>query len=690
MAESLRVAVDVTPPTRLDAGVQHLNCSSVVTLTTYCFNASDVRPSYSDPDWRPCVGSASDGTCPRGPWGWGKPTTGSPRHINASALGIERVVLLPRPSLEVLNLRYNRLATLQNLQRDAVMGFRELDLSWNLFSSFEAIQVFEFLERLVARNASLSELYTAHAGRLLTVIAPNNRLSSFASVSFPNKLRTLDLSFNAFIDWSSFTPPRALRILNASHNGATQFPSGMWSVNDKLEVVDFSNNALTSVVNITWPKSLTNIDLRRNPIETIEIRESDVPTFERLAGFHVDPDVVIKCRSKGAIAKRLGSGVTVCVVADSRFEPPSSDSRAWVVAAVLSSIVAVLALAALLWFMKRRQRQRARLTGGPTRSGSSSSSAVPIRDSLRPLFDEIHADPTLAAFLLTADDWAMVRLVTKGPFCKVSLVRVGDKDVAMKKLRRNVALRDDAAVARFVRELQANATLEHRKLVRFIGFSWSTQLDLAVFCEFMPAGSLDAALRQRRATSSALVDALRWQPSPDASTVSKLDIALDVAEALLYLHSYEPPVVHGHIRARNVLLTESWTAKLGSVGMPFDREHAQEQGLVPWLAPEVLRGDAVELDAATDVYAFGVFLAELDSGDTPFTAKGALAASLAQEIVSGLKTTTSLFRGDCPAEILAIARACSDADAEKRPTAMKLYYDLSQLRRTWREGLGAE
>ncbi|GLE00571.1 hypothetical protein PINS_up009328 [Pythium insidiosum] len=603
---------------------------------------------------------------------------------------VEQVILGPAYGMDKLNLHGNRLTAFKDFDRTATLGMREIDLSGNRFSSFEAIQVFEFIEKLdvssnalqrvdlrgfntlelfVATNASLTELYAANAGQLLTIVARDNRLSSFANVSLPNKLRNLDLSFNALGNWSRFTPPRALRVLNASHNGATVSPLGTWSINDKLEVVDFSYNSFKSLTNMAWPNSLTDIDLRGNPIETIEIQTSDVPIFERLKSFLVDSNVSITCSgNKRATLKRLASGVNVCVVPVVDASLGETTTHGWALASILTSIICCIFLLVTIVLVKRQRRRKAPSRGGAT------AVKFPVRDSLRMLFSETHADPQLTAFLVTAQDWTMVRLLAKGPFAKVSLVRLGDKDVVMKKLRRKHALHDDDAVMRFVRELQVNASLEHRRLVPFLGFSWSTQLDLAMFCEYLSGGSLDTALRQAN---------LSWQG--DSASRCKLDIAVEVAEAVVYLHSYEPPVVHGHIRAHNVLVSESWTPKLSSVGVPFDVAAARARSSdVPWLAPEILRGDATELDTTADVFAFGVLLLELDNGETPPFGSATRQASLAQEIISGQTLIESLFRDDCPPDLLAIARACLHTDATQRPTVMKLFYDLSQLRRAWR------
>ena len=47
----------------------------------------------------------------------------------------------------------------------------------------------------------------------------------------------------------------------------------------------------------------------------------------------------------------------------------------------------------------------------------------------------------------------------------------------------------------------------------------------------------------------------------------KLFILQDIARALVYLHSREPPILHRDLSANNVLLTSNMKAKLADLGV---------------------------------------------------------------------------------------------------------------------------
>ena len=48
---------------------------------------------------------------------------------------------------------------------------------------------------------------------------------------------------------------------------------------------------------------------------------------------------------------------------------------------------------------------------------------------------------------------------------------------------------------------------------------------------------------------------------------SRYDVVLDIAKGLDYLHSLDPPVIHGDIKPSNILLDPDFKAKIGDFGL---------------------------------------------------------------------------------------------------------------------------
>ncbi|MCB0169092.1 MAG: protein kinase, partial [Anaerolineae bacterium] len=119
-------------------------------------------------------------------------------------------------------------------------------------------------------------------------------------------------------------------------------------------------------------------------------------------------------------------------------------------------------------------------------------------------------------------------------------------------------------------------------------------------------------------TDPTLQDLLTADTQP-LSVDQSLDIALDITLALEYIHSRG--VTHGNLKPENIFLTEHGV-KLGGIGLGRLEEgrNLLEAPLLhltaAYLAPEQILGQPV--DARTDLYALGVVLYQLFTGQLPY------------------------------------------------------------------------
>ncbi|KAJ8477120.1 hypothetical protein OPV22_020847 [Ensete ventricosum] len=159
----------------------------------------------------------------------------------------------------------------------------------------------------------------------------------------------------------------------------------------------------------------------------------------------------------------------------------------------------------------------------------------------------------------------------------------------------------------FCREIELLARLHHRHLVALKGFCAERNERFLVY-EYMENGSLKDHLH------SSGRKRLSWR--------TRLQIAIDVANALEYLHFYcDPPLCHRDIKSSNILLDEKFVAKVADFGLAhasrsdaisFEPVNTDIRGTPGYMDPEYV--ETQELTEKSDIYSYGVLLLELVSG----------------------------------------------------------------------------
>ena len=220
---------------------------------------------------------------------------------------------------------------------------------------------------------------------------------------------------------------------------------------------------------------------------------------------------------------------------------------------------------------------------------------------------------------------------------------------AIKLLRPEYA-RDEAAVARFIRERAALLRFRHPNVVALHDMIVEGDR-LALVMELVADGDLTA----HRERCGGTLD-------PSEAT----EIMAQVCSALTAAHA--AGIVHRDLKPANILLDRG-RARLTDFGIaqiagePSLTSEGVFLGTLPYLAPEVIQGD--EPTPACDCYAVGVTLYELLAGDLPFTGQAAAVMHghlyLAPERPDGI-----------PDSSWRLIAACLDKDPRRRPCAAEL------------------
>lgn len=249
---------------------------------------------------------------------------------------------------------------------------------------------------------------------------------------------------------------------------------------------------------------------------------------------------------------------------------------------------------------------------------------------------------------------------------------------------------DPVVLGKFLMEAKMLSRLDHPRIVAFYGVAWRSECEVLSIMEFMPQLDLHVFLLTLR--------------SPEWSS-QKLQIAVDVADALAYIHAMEPVLAHCGLKSSNILLDARGRAKLCDFGVAkycssavseepminqqenatMDRiRHVIAQGTnsLRWVAPEVILGNS-EYSAAVDIYSFGVLLTEMDTHTQPYShvldkyGRPMNDLEIQRRVAAGkLRPTVSQF---CPTAIRKIVDGCLSPDPNDRPTSDELLRFLRKL-----------
>ncbi|TMB52000.1 MAG: serine/threonine protein kinase [Deltaproteobacteria bacterium] len=169
---------------------------------------------------------------------------------------------------------------------------------------------------------------------------------------------------------------------------------------------------------------------------------------------------------------------------------------------------------------------------------------------------------------------------------------------------------------RFKREEEIGQRLDHPAVIKVFQPREKSRLYLAM--EYVDGELLRDRLRRERRLPSETAVAL----------------AIAIADALAYLHDHG--VVHRDLKPENIMVTADRRVKLVDFGIALDTTLrkmtwaglSQTVGTPDYMAPEQVKGKRG--DARSDLYALGVILYEMLTGETPFQGDNVYAAMRAK------------------------------------------------------------
>jgi pto-interacting protein 1 len=169
--------------------------------------------------------------------------------------------------------------------------------------------------------------------------------------------------------------------------------------------------------------------------------------------------------------------------------------------------------------------------------------------------------------------------------------------VAVKKYK------DGTRKEAFAKEVIVHSQINHKNVVRLLGCC-TEENALTIVMELISNGNLASILHCSTANGHV-----------SFPLDKRLNIAIELAEVVSYMHSMYSPVLHGDIKPDNILLDENLSPKISDFGIArlISSDGAQQTkniiGSIGYLDP--LYSQTGILTSKSDIYSFGVVLVEM-------------------------------------------------------------------------------
>ena len=231
------------------------------------------------------------------------------------------------------------------------------------------------------------------------------------------------------------------------------------------------------------------------------------------------------------------------------------------------------------------------------------------------------------------------------------------------KILSGEAARDPDARERFLDEARTAAKATHENVISIFDFGVDDQMGLFIVMEFLEGEDLRSAIKGGRTGD------LR----------GKLKIALQAARALDFVHQHR--IIHRDVKPENLHLNSTGTVKLMDFGIAKSEDFSRTQpgfalGTPYYMAPEQVRGE--KLSCQADVYAYGILLFELMSGQRPFVAD--TVEGIFYGILNMPLRVEPLQAAGVPQPVIDLIVGCTAKSAAERPQGMApVIADLARL-----------
>jgi len=214
----------------------------------------------------------------------------------------------------------------------------------------------------------------------------------------------------------------------------------------------------------------------------------------------------------------------------------------------------------------------------------------------------------------------------------------------------------------FIQEMEIMSKLRHPNITTVMGAVLEPGVSPMMIMEYMEFGSLQEVL-------------------PNPTIILPADLILhilkDIAQGVRFLHSSQPPVVHGDLKSANILIDSKFRAKLSDFGFS-NRKPDKATGTPLWMAPELLTHQSINTPRS-DMYSVGIIMYEIFARKEPYFDVTESNQELLKGIVDRKKNLRPRIPSYCPIKVKKLIKFLWHGDPGLRPTARELDNRLQEM-----------
>ena len=282
-------------------------------------------------------------------------------------------------------------------------------------------------------------------------------------------------------------------------------------------------------------------------------------------------------------------------------------------------------------------------------------------------------------FLIQPYDLQTLNLIGLGATSEVYLGKYKGSEVAIKKIKLKEI--NDDFYKEYQNELSILTSIRHTNLIIFLG-TMLEENNLCLITEYCEGGTLYDLLHKKKHIE------IPWN--------LKLKFLIEISQAMNFLHTNEPQIIHRDLKTLNILLTseiieknsnEHVIIKIGDFGLSqIVSKNNKNPGLkgigsVQWMAPETLQSNTLDnLSEKVDVYSFGIIIWEMYARTQPY--KNMTISQVVNYVCNenGKPNCDLIKKDEMPKGLFELMEKCWDKNPNSRPDFQEILGILNDIK----------